>query len=142
MVRSRYEKEPVRTQDGEWLGGASIPVNWVCSVCGRHVCFNCTQVIEASSPAQFFEDVLCSPACRAQRDTRMEELEVLYDDRRVLLRAKRLGFRYDEAQLETNRRRIDVLLEPLIEHEQKIFEARMAELDAIAETVGVPRWQR
>lgn len=143
LVRSKYQAQAVRTQDGEWLGNAPIAINWVCTVCRRFVCFNCTRVIEASRLPQFFEDVFCSPACLSQRDTRMEELEVLHEDRRELLRAKRLGFKYafDEKALEIIRRRIDVLQEPMVEAERKIHEARMAELDEIAETLGVPRWQ-
>lgn len=144
LVRSKYQAQAVRTQDGEWLGDAPIPINWVCSVCRRTVCFNCTRVIEASRPPQFFEDVFCSTACLSQRDTRLEQLEVLHEDRRDLLRAKRLGFThaFDEKALSEIRRRIDELQEPMLEHERKIHEARMAELDDIAETLGLPRWTR
>ena len=92
----------------------------------------------------FFEDVFCSPSCLSQRDTRLEQLEVLHEDRRDLLRAKRLGFVYafDEKALAEIRRRIDELQEPMIEQERKIHEARMAELDEMAETLGLPRWAK
>lgn len=139
LVQSKYVKAPVRTQDGEWLGRAPIPINWVCSVCRHLVCFNCTQTIPASHPVMFFEDVFCSAVCLGQRDTMLEQLETLHEDRRSMLSAIRLGYPVDRAAFAENRRRIDELQAPMVEKERAIHEARMAQLDEIAAAIGLPR---
>lgn len=134
IVKSRYASV-VKVQGGECLGPIPMPITWTCSVCQKPVCFNCTQTIEGSQPVEFFEQTFCSPGCKATVDTTLEELESLHAQRRDILRMRRLGHFIDGQQLERVHARIDTLQAPMAEAERVIFEARMAELVALAAEV-------
>ena len=43
--------------------GRYAPIEWLCSVCGRHVCFNCALTVEGSVPLVFHDQTLCSKEC-------------------------------------------------------------------------------
>lgn len=47
---------------------AIMPITWICKVCCRYTCFNCTLVIPGSNPLQFYADTYCSEACRMSDD--------------------------------------------------------------------------